>query len=85
MNRCRTRVIFLVAYNLFKDGYVTDFSIETYGPWPDDSDETYYNAKLVGLSMEVLGKTSLPASADTANSFSTQSRRPNKAASIPQR
>jgi hypothetical protein len=45
----------LMAYNLFRNGFVTDFSIETYGPWPDQSDETYYNAKLIGLSMVVVG------------------------------
>lgn len=33
----------------------TNFSIETYGPYPDNSDDTYYKAKLVGLSQVVVG------------------------------
>lgn len=44
----------LYAYNMLKAGYVTDFSIETYGPWPND-DGIYENAKLVGLSVVVTG------------------------------
>ena len=43
------------AYDMFVAGFLTDFSIETYGPWPDDENSTYYNAKLVGLSMVVVG------------------------------
>lgn len=46
----------LLAYNLLLSKKVpTNFSIETYGPWPDDEDRTYYNAKLVGLSQVVVG------------------------------
>jgi hypothetical protein len=45
----------LLAYNLMVGGYPLDLSIETYGPWPDDSDETYYKAKLIGLSVVVVG------------------------------
>lgn len=35
-------------------GFITDFSIETIGPWPDD-DGVFKNAKLVGLSVVVTG------------------------------
>lgn len=43
-----------LAYDLLIGGYLTDFSIETFGPWPDD-DGVYRNAKLVGLSAVVIG------------------------------
>lgn len=42
------------AYDMFKAGYLTDFSIETYGPWPDE-EGIYHDAKLVGLSLVVTG------------------------------
>lgn len=42
------------AYNLLVAGFSTDFSIETYGPAPDD-EYVYYDAKLVGLSQVVIG------------------------------
>lgn len=45
----------LFAYNMLVGKYLTDFSTETIGPWPDDEDRTYYNAKLVGLSAVVVG------------------------------
>lgn len=35
----------------------TNFSVETYGPWPDASDDTYYKAKLIGLSQVVVGNS----------------------------
>lgn len=45
-----------LAYNLLLSPKVpTNFSIETYGPWPDDEDRTYYDAKLIGLSQVVVG------------------------------
>jgi hypothetical protein len=45
-----------LAYNLLINPKVpTNFSIETIGPWPSDEDDTYYKAKLVGLSQVVLG------------------------------
>lgn len=45
-----------LAYNLLLNAKVpTNFSIETYGPWPSEEDDTYYNAKLVGLSQVVVG------------------------------
>lgn len=44
-----------LTYDLLIGGYPLDLSIETYGPWPDDSDDTYYNAKLIGLSVVVVG------------------------------
>lgn len=43
-----------LAYNLFKGGYLTDFSIETYGE-PVDEEGVYHNAKLIGLSAVVTG------------------------------
>lgn len=42
------------AYNMLRAGFLTDFSIETYGPYPDD-DGVYYNSNLVGLSAVVTG------------------------------
>lgn len=43
-----------LAYNLFKGGYLSDFSTETIGPEPDEGG-VYYNSSLVGLSAVVLG------------------------------
>ncbi len=43
-----------LAYDLLKGGFATDFSVETYGPYPDD-EGIYYNSKLIGLSMVVVG------------------------------
>jgi len=43
-----------LAYNLLVNGFSTDFSIETYGPWPGD-EGVYMNAKLIGLSQVVVG------------------------------
>lgn len=42
------------AYNLLRGGFLTDFSIETIGPWPDD-DGVYHDSQLVGLSAVVVG------------------------------
>lgn len=42
------------AYNMVKAGYLNDFSIETYGPWPDE-EGVYHDSKLVGLSVVVVG------------------------------
>lgn len=42
------------AYEMLKAGYLTDFSTETLGPWPDE-DGVFTNASLVGLSMVVAG------------------------------
>lgn len=45
-----------LAYNLLLAPKLTsNFSIETYGPWPDEEDRTYYNSKLIGLSQVVVG------------------------------
>ena len=55
-----------LAYNLLVSGFSTDFSIETYGPWPDQSDDTYYNARLIGLSQVVVGNNN---SATVNNEF----------------
>lgn len=44
-----------LAYDLLVNGFSTDFSIETFGPWPNDEDDTYYDAKLIGLSQVVVG------------------------------
>lgn len=43
-----------LAYDLLRGGYATDFSTETFGPPPDESG-VYFNSKLVGLSMVVVG------------------------------
>lgn len=43
-----------LAYNLFKGGFLTDFSIETYGP-PVDEQGVYHNSSLIGLSAVVVG------------------------------
>ena len=42
------------AKRMILAGHLTDFSIETIGPWPDD-DGIFRNAKLVGLSLVVTG------------------------------
>lgn len=42
------------AKRMMLAGYLTDFSIETIGPWPDE-DGLFRNAKLVGLSLVVTG------------------------------
>lgn len=45
-----------LAYNLLISPKVpTNFSIETYGPYPDQEDRTYKDAKLIGLSQVVVG------------------------------
>jgi len=42
------------AYDLLKGGFVTDFSIETFGP-PPTEEGVYYGARLIGLSAVVVG------------------------------
>jgi hypothetical protein len=49
-----------LAYDLLVGDFPLDLSIETYGPWPDQSDDTYYKAQLVGLSAVVLGDSRSP-------------------------
>lgn len=44
----------LYAYNMMKAGFLTDVSIETTGPFPND-DGVYENSSLVGLSLVVTG------------------------------
>lgn len=65
-----------LAYDLLLNPKVpTNFSIETYGPWPDEEDDTYYDAKLVGLSQVVVGNNrSATVNAIVANSLE-QSRK----------
>jgi hypothetical protein len=46
-----------LAHDLMAEGFLTDLSVETYGPWPDESDNTYYKAKLIGLSAVVVGNS----------------------------
>src|SRR5215213_11548235 len=46
-----------LAHDLMGDGLLTDMSVETNGPWPDESDDTYYKAKLIGLSVVVVGNS----------------------------
>lgn len=43
-----------LAYNLLVGRKASDFSIETYGPMPDD-EGVYHNAVLIGLSQVVVG------------------------------
>lgn len=42
-----------LAYNLLVGGFSKNFSIETVGPYPDETNGIYYNAELVGLSQVV--------------------------------
>lgn len=42
------------AKDMLMGGFVTDFSIESIGPWPND-DGIYMNSALVGLSMVIVG------------------------------
>lgn len=60
-----------LAYNLLLSPKVpTNFSIETYGPWPDEEDRTYYDSKLIGLSQVVVGNNrSAKVNAIVANSI----------------
>jgi hypothetical protein len=43
-----------LAYDLLVGGFSNSFSIETMGPWPDETDNTYYRHELVGLSQVVV-------------------------------
>lgn len=43
-----------LAYNLLVGGFSNSFSIETIGPYPDETDRTYRNHELVGLSQVVV-------------------------------
>lgn len=43
-----------LTYDLLVNKYITDFSIETIGPFPDENN-TYRDAKLIGLSIVVTG------------------------------
>jgi len=42
------------AYDMLNAGFLTDFSIETVGPWPTE-DGLYENSSLVGLSIVTVG------------------------------
>ncbi|RDH76348.1 phage major capsid protein [Mycolicibacterium moriokaense] len=44
-----------LAYDMMRAGYLTDFSVETIGPWPGEDDKTYHEHALVGLSVVVAG------------------------------
>lgn len=46
------------AMEMLVGGFVTDFSIETIGPWADE-DGVYYDSELVGLSMVIVGNNKL--------------------------
>lgn len=46
------------AKEMLLGGYVTDFSIETIGPLPDENN-VYKNSKLIGLSMVIVGNNKL--------------------------
>ena len=43
-----------LAYDLLVGGFSNSFSIETIGPWPDETDRVYRNHELVGLSQVVV-------------------------------
>lgn len=57
-----------LAYDLITNNFVTDFSIETYGP-PTDEEGVYYGARLVGLSAVVVGNNN----SATINEFAINS------------
>lgn len=60
-----------VAYDLYKNGYAKDFSIETYGAPPDENG-VYMNAKLCGLSGVVTGNNkSATVNSLVSNSLAT--------------
>ena len=63
-----------LAYDLLVNGFSNDFSIETFGPWPNDEDDTYYDAKLIGLSQVVVGNNR----SATVNSIVTNSLEQSK-------
>lgn len=52
------------VYNMMKGGFITDFSIETMGPWPDE-EGIYYNSSLVGLSIVTVGNNKSASMANT--------------------
>lgn len=64
-----------LAYDLITapEQYVTDFSIETYGPAPDE-DGVYYGARLVGLSAVVVGNNKSAYVNDVAMNSIRQSK-----------
>lgn len=62
------------AYNMIKAGFLTDFSIETIGPWPDD-DNIYRNSKLIGLSLVVTGNNKSAAINEIAINSINESRK----------
>jgi len=43
-----------LAYDLLVGGFSNSFSIETFGPYPDETDRVFFNSELVGLSQVVL-------------------------------
>lgn len=60
-----------VAYDLYRGGYAKDFSIETYGPWPDQ-ENVFYKARVSGLSCVVVGNSrSATMNSVIANSLAT--------------
>lgn len=63
-----------LAYDLISNGFPLDLSIETYGPWPDESDDTYYKAKLMGLSVVVVGNNKSATMAQVARNSLEEAR-----------
>lgn len=63
-----------MAYDLMRGGFPLDLSIETYGPWPDESDDTYYKAKLIGLSVVVVGNNRSATMAEIARNSLAEAR-----------
>lgn len=37
--------------DMMEGQFISDFSTETYGPWPNEEDDTFYNSRLMGLSI----------------------------------
>lgn len=66
-----------IAYDLYKNGFAHDFSIETYGPWPeydgedDDSEGVFKDAQVCGLSCVVTGNSTVATMSLIRNSLTT--------------
>lgn len=65
-----------LAYDLIKGGFLTDFSVETMGPYPGEDDKKYYQHAVAGLSVVVAGNNknahmSREASLVVANSIAS--------------
>jgi hypothetical protein len=62
------------AYDMIKAGYARNFSIETFGKYPDD-EGVYHESKLVGLSLVTLGNNRSAAINELATNSLNESKK----------